>query len=184
MKSKRGKRNSPESVRRIGRNLCFAGWGLFALSMFLPALPPVFSDGPFYGWHCAWIVLLMLWPGNWNGAVGESLYWASFGLTNLLLFTSPLLMRKSLTGGKLSWMVPILLAIATLDVFSLARSGDGLIGFYTWIFSYALVTSGSFCLLTAQKRQSTPTETPTAPRPRTTEELAAERELENYLRTV
>src|ERR1051326_7338728 len=120
MKSKREKRKSPQGVRRTGRRLCYAGWGLFALSMFLPVAG--LMDGPLKGWECAWMVLLMLWPGNWNGNIGENLYWSSFALTNLLLMASPVLLRKSLLGGKLSWLVAALLTIATLDVFSLAQS--------------------------------------------------------------
>ena len=184
MKSTRDKRKTPQSVRRKGRNLCYAGWGLFALSMFLPAAGPIFGDGdPMKGWHCAWMVLLMLWPGNWNGNAGETLYFASFALTNLLLLASPFLLRKSLLGGKVSWLVPFLLAVATADVLSLAR-GQWLIGYYAWLASYGLVAAGSLCLLKAQKMRPTPTEMPAEPRPRTAQEMAAERELENYLRSV
>ena len=182
MKTKRDKRKSPQSVRRKGRNLCYAGWGLFALSMFLPSWGPVLG-GPLKGWECALIVLQMLWPGNWQGNLGSNLYWASFALTNILMLLSPLLLRKSLQGGKISWLTPGLLSIATADILSLAR-GEGLVGFYAWMASFGLVTAGSLCLLKAQKMQPTPTDTPTAPRPRTTEERAAEHELERYLRSV
>src|SRR5579871_1175272 len=122
----------------------------------------------------------MLWPGNWDG---NNLQMCSFALTNLLLLASPLLLRRALKGGKLSWLVPALLTIATLDVFSLLR-GEGLIGFYIWVASYGLVTAGSLALLKAQRMKPAPTDTPTVPRPRTPEELAAERELEAYLRPV
>ena len=51
MKRKREKRKTPQSVRRTGKRLCYAGWGLFALSMFLPVLDVPFSDTPMNGWQ-------------------------------------------------------------------------------------------------------------------------------------
>ncbi len=194
MQRKSDRRNSPTGVRRTGCNLCFAGWGLFVLSMFLPAIKftTMSSDDGFLtggdtflkGWECAWMVLHLLWPGNWSGELGGNLYWGSFAVANLLLLASPLLLRKSRMGQKMSWLIPALLMLATLDVCSLVRGFDGQPGFRAWVASFGLVTAGSLYLLKAQKMQPVPTGTPTALRPRTADELAAERELENYLRTL
>lgn len=164
---------------RVGRRLSKAGWAIFMLSMLLPAMTlNLFDKAIWFGWQCAWAVMTMLWPGNW--ATGN--WWmGSFALTNLLMALTPLLLRNNKTHGKMRFLVPALLTIASLDIVSTFRmSGSWMVGYYVWFASYLMITTGS--ILTLQGRNSKRTPGVSAPMPKSAEERAAERELDTYLK--
>jgi hypothetical protein len=173
-----------------GKRLCGLGWGLFGVSMFLPA---VVGLDWILGWECAWLALnwLIEFLKGKSQLGGWSVYFAGFALANFVMLASPFLLRRGLHSKK--WKAPVLLTLAsallTASYLPLSMVTDGVasiklfgIGYYAWIASFWLVVAGVLKLRVESLRKAK-VETPfTPPLPRTPEEMAAERELKDYLR--
>lgn len=183
----------PRKIRRdrLGKRLLWAGWGLFILSMFLPAVwnePESWFAGLYPGWECAGVAMRVfgeaifaLCRNNLSSSMSSYIQFASFAVTNLLVALAPLLLRSSKASGKRRFVVPALLILASLDVLSIIRvRPDWMVGYYVWIASYLVVTTGY--ILTTMGRNSKRTPAVFALMPRTPEERAAERELAIYLK--
>lgn len=173
-----------------GQRLCWLGWGLFATSMFLPAV------GGFdwvAGGTCAWVVLSVLiellkgksMSGGWD------VYIAGLAIANFVMLASPFLLRRGLHSEK--WKAPILLTFASALLttsylpLNMMTGGGSIemfgIGYYAWIASFWLVAVGGL-KLRAESLRKEKVETPnTPPLPKTPEEMQAERELKEYLRS-
>lgn len=158
--------------KRSGRTLCLVGWLLFFVSLGLPAFA-VFA--PVWGWQCAYVYLL----GSFSDLVAFSL---SAG--NLLLILSPLFLAKARRHSSQQFISLLLLAAALwASCWGILLSGAFQVGYYVWALSFWLVTVGSLL----HWRQTKPRPAAQKPvlvyRPRTPEEMAAERELKEFLRS-
>jgi len=122
----------------------FIAWGLFAVSMFLPA-----SDG-FYGWQCAAICATIFRVTPLQLA---HFYYFLFTVANaVMLLSVPLVFSRKKIAP---WMVAGV-AGSLLYVFSflvVARSGNFslCIGYYVWLASFFVLT-GAVLWLTKRSR--------------------------------
>ncbi len=126
-------------MRQTGSRLCYAGWGLFMLSLLLPTMS-VFGC-TLRGIQCALFVLspsLPISPQPWG-----ALYYHELGLANILMLFSPLLLTKFKQKRQLQFLT-FLLSLSTASIIPLAFSSEWGIGFYAWSASFGLVTAGSF----------------------------------------
>jgi hypothetical protein len=171
-------------MRKRGRWLCSAGWGVFALSLLLPSVD-------IFGWTAGWICLMTVFqiawglPGDFSGA---GLYYAGFAVANVALIASPLLLR--LFRGDLRWLrrCALVLAGATLYTSSYlllslpggwTTVGNLHVGYYAWLLSFVMVTVGALHL--SIRRPKTTVNLRPHSMVRTREEMEALRELEDYL---
>lgn len=172
-------------MRKRGRWLCRAGWAAFAISL---ALPAVHVLGWLSGWECfreVFDVMARL-PQQPSGA---GFYYSGFALANLVLLASPVFLRifrrdlRWLRRGSLALTAATAYA-ALYPVTCLAsdwKSGiaDFHIGYYVWVLSFSLVTAGAMHL--SMRRSINVAGRRTSTIGRTEEDLAAIRELEEYL---
>ena len=177
------KRPRPRNHIRVGRRLMYIGWGLFAISIFLPAVLVDDPDEWYSGWHCACIVLRGLVDAL-RGHDIQGWYLNGFALANIVMLLSPMLVRSrkwSPMTRRFGWGLMLASAIYVSSLLHDNFVGTG-IGFYTWIASFWLVFAGVL------KLQSNPKAAPrvddsSVPAPPTEQELAARRELESFLRS-
>lgn len=175
--------------RKRGKWLCRAGWAMFGLSLILPAIPGVFQ-GWFTGWDCSMITGQILWDwvtaneGGMRDAAG--LYYAGFAVANALLLISPLLNRTFRGDLRRLRRLGIVLGVSSVYVASYfllsVPSGTWTVlnaGYYAWLLSFGLVTVGTL-QLSKKRSMSVINQRPTSIM-RTEEEMAAVRELEDYL---
>jgi hypothetical protein len=168
--------------RAGGYRLAGVGWGLFALSMTLPAVH-IMSWA--YGWEC----FRMVFQGFWEYLTGEAgavLYYSSFALTNAAMLLSPLLVRRWRHDRRnLRRFSRVMAAItaytATLPFFIEGGPSTLGIGFYVWLLSFGLVAAGTAVLSRPLQKFVSPSIS--AQNPTTDEEQAALQELEAYLRS-
>ncbi len=179
-------------TRKRGRWLCRAGWATFALSLALPAIN-VFGWVP--GWVCLWSVYQYVWAilTGIDGLVrgGLANYYTGLAVTNTLFLATPLLHR--LFRGDLRRLRRLAFIMGGATVYTWVYLGmvlwDGVgalgsfhAGFYAWLISFALVTAGTL-QLSKKRTTSVINQQPTS-FVRTEEEMAAVRELEDYLHGV
>jgi hypothetical protein len=169
-------------LRRRGRRLCGSGWILFAVSLALPAV-----GAPLGGWLSGWECFRGVMEGAWDklsGVDSMSLYWSGFAVANVVMLVSPFyagLFRRDVRWLRRGALVS---GVASLYVATFALSGDVRlrdlgVGYYVWLASFCLVTAGMLGLST--RRPMRPAEVGPAVGTRTPEEMAALRELEDYL---
>jgi hypothetical protein len=167
----------------LGQELCCVGWGLFAVAMFLPAFhtyrcgPKVFLQG----WEVASAALqdtIRLLKGE----IGLSaLYSTGFTFAILVMFLSPLLVQCSQRSKRWTWSFLLLLSALYLSCF-VTDYMFSVSGYYAWVMSFWVVALGVL-KLRAESLRKAKVEAPfTPPLPRTPEEMAAERELKDFLR--
>src|SRR5262245_21861545 len=81
-----------KKMRKRGWWLCWAGWGIFALSLPLPAVYGWSDWLP--GWECFRDVCLATWDliVKHNSVTGRDLYYTSFVIPNLSIVASPIIL--------------------------------------------------------------------------------------------
>lgn len=182
---------TPERLKQTGFRLCGAAWILFLVSMFLPAIGSRATDWLKFsltGWDCALLTLGLATSKDAN--IAGRAYFFSFVLANVLMLVSPLLLRRDSHGRGRMWLSSFLLIIAFVDVLALLLplsatndSGWG-IGYYVWMASFGLMAAGSLLIAESRRIKSAPVTVKETLLPQTPEEIAAERELHDYLRSV
>ena len=179
-----------KKMRNRGLWLCRAGWGLFALSLLMPA---VYVMSWTRGWECAAIVfdiaLGFLRGIGEGGDEGWMLYYSCFALTNLLFLASPLLFRLFRGDLRRLRRLSLALGMATIHTASFlcllipggwTQVGSLHVGYYAWVLSFGLVTAGA--LHVSLRRSNIYINQRPSSLVRTEDEVRAIRELENYLR--
>lgn len=174
-----------EDTRALGRWLSWAGWLLFLVSLLLPAISvlDLNENSVFSGWQCAVIVMVGVLPilGSLSNAEWTLV---GFALSNLLVLSAPLLFWMTKRCSNALRVVAALYLLSAVNATRWMWDGtdDLLIGYYAWVLSFGLLAVG--CLLRSVPIRSlqTPATQLFAVRPRTLEELAAERELRDYSR--
>jgi hypothetical protein len=183
------------AMRRRGKRLCWAGWGVFGLSMFLPAIYiSIMSGGAWWrGWECAVTAGQIAWAlvSGDGGTLGwMDWYYGGFTLANALLLTSPLVVRLFRRRPKRLRLFGFALALAALYSLSYLALGlsngvetvrDLHVGYYAWVVSFGLTAFGAFHLAISERAASVDLRPKAITK--TEEELAAERELEEFLGT-
>ena len=171
-------------IRKRGKWLCRAGWGLFAVSMLMPSFHMGFGE-PLWmsGWECFRIVLEGLFKPGEQG-VGSDWYLRGFGVMNLAMLASPFLVR--LKRSDMRWLRRIGLTMAAVTAYVLSLPFyDGSwkslgVGYYAWLLSFGLVTVGT--LHQAVKRPNRVFNRASTSVGYSEEEMMALRELEQYIR--
>jgi hypothetical protein len=170
-------------MRKRGKWLTRAGWGLFAASLLMPSFRVGFGEQPWMsGWDCFVTVLQGLFNPGEQG-IGSDWYLRGFGLMNLAMLASPLAIK--LKRRDMRWLRRIGLAMAgvTAYVLSFPFYGEAWrqlgVGYYAWLISFGLVTLGA--LHQAVKRPNRVLNRASSPVSYSEEEMAALRELEQYI---
>jgi hypothetical protein len=176
-------------MQNRGKWLCRAGWGLFGASLLLPAVfVRIMGDGEWWsGWKCAWLTANMAWSiltQQEGFRDGWTFYYAGFAVSNAAMLLSPLIHRW--LRGDRRRMRRWTAALAGATLYTLSYPGLGLtdpsgfhMGYYAWLLSFPLLTLGALHL--AVKRKEAHPSQLTKNSSMTEEELAALRELEEYL---
>lgn len=178
-------RNVPQIT---GKRLLKSGWLLFLISMFLPALKldgDFFSKPLYWGWECARAVLECLFarPSSlWDGMLQFC------AIANLFALVAPLVLWRVQTTRALRFWTGIYLISAANAMCQplLFHPPDWKcwqIGYYAWVAAFGMMMGGCAILGAHSHRKRAKAEPATNYQPRTPEELAAERELHDYLRS-
>ncbi len=174
---KRFFRNNKKTLKQ-GRRLGMAGWWLFLTALVLPAVLAGWGEKSwFWGWQCFQIVLMLLW----SNMKGVGLLYLGYGLANVLTLFAPLFLREK---SRSPWLLRGLAGFYLLNTASalylfLGGMKDLGPGYYAWALSFGLIGVGCAKLSVQPRIQAAAPAA--APRPKTPEERAAERELLEYL---
>jgi hypothetical protein len=179
-----------QKMRKRGKWLCRAGWGLFGAALALPALfISIMSDGTWWpGWECLYFTYVFAWefvtkPEARQLEFGSFLF-LGLAASNSIMIAGPLLKRWARKRRTILRRLAFVECAATLLVayYAISIIREDLphvgIGVYLWLISFVLVTAGTLHLAlqspnsegVMQKRSG-----------RTTEEIVALAELEAYL---
>lgn len=163
----------------------YVGWGVFAVSMFLPVLH-LFGDR-LCGWQCAYIVLMWFWQ-HLRGAVENNGMMYGCAFANIWLLLTPMLLR-SRKWSPLARRFGLALTLSAALFATLFPAWNGIpayadlsIGYYAWVASFWLVFIGVLQLQSNPKATPKTDDTPVSA-PQTEQEIAARRELETFLRS-
>jgi hypothetical protein len=183
-------------ARKRGRRLCRAGWVMFGLALVLPAVyvQIMFSSGGSWwpGWSCMWISYDFAWDVLKGGDLWRidfgSILFTGLAAANTLMMASPLLNRIFRKRPRALRRLGLAeLGGTGLVAYYVLASAWGAIGSigpgaYAWLLSFAMLSAGTLQL---SKRRPIGVGTHTQlPVSRTEEEMAAIRELEDYLRGI
>ena len=180
--------------QQVAKRLYFSGWLLFGVSLLLPAFSLNFHDGdtsPLMGWECARAVLENLLKSITFGAVNSGgvgdnpLSWHLCALGNLCAIVAPILwfsVRRRQERNVVCLFYTIALSAALFQSINFDLS-HWHVGYYLWTASFGMMAAGSLIRSHHLITRKTLTQDQTGVRPRTPEELAAERELHDYLRS-
>src|SRR5262249_9327743 len=154
-----------KKMRRRGWWLCWAGGGLFAASLFMPAFH-VMDWAP--GWDCLVFVnqvAVGLLVGHLGGVEpGWGFYPTGFALMNLLMIASLFFVwwsRRDLRKLRKAGLAALFAAIYTASFWvvgactgGFSAIGDLHVGYYSWVLSFALVAAGALHLAVRRPKSS------------------------------
>jgi hypothetical protein len=136
--------NTQKSIAPRGLNSFFVAWGLFVVSMLLPA-----ADS-FYGWQCAAVCAMILKDAP---VQIMQVYYFLFTITNVVMLLSvPLFFSRKKIA---TWMIAVA-GVSVLYVLSFlvvaAKSEFPLrIGYYVWLASFFVLAGELLRLMKGNK---------------------------------
>lgn len=181
----------------VGKRLVFFGWLLFLVSLYLPALRMYFGCGTgepglVYGWGCAYLLLKFLPTMHFGyfdnfasflSVMASALALYGCGVGNLAALFAPLFFRQSISAKILRWRTTFFALVTFCALYQYIEGFPGYCaGYFVWVASFGMLTVGSLILGSQLASKSGPGQEAGDYHPRTPEEMAAARELKEYLR--
>lgn len=126
-----------------------AGWALFVISFFLPAVIIIESETP--GWKAAYAGIVMGPFFIADRTEPWIVLWIAQALTNVVMLTSPVALARSRRNGKrsLPWLMIVVTVMNSLPLIPGIPEPPMLVGYYVWWGSFVIVTSA---LILARRR--------------------------------